>query len=276
MTNRPYHRIAASCLTLLALLAFAPIAHGQDATTATKVAAEVSSSTKTTTGSNYEKLYADRCALFEKENAQIWNQPGADRPVVLLGSSSMHIIKPDQMFPGYKIANRGISSDRIRFGTRGVLGRMQNSVYDCHPRAVFVLIGTNDLGAVSKSGKPTFDEVVADYAELIGKIRKGVPDAEVFIVSNHATRDKSAHIAPFIKPFNEANRKLAEAGDKKIHFVDYYTETVGPDGLLKPELTKDGLHLNAEGYKFLQKRFIEAMDSVGIKPTATAATTAGK
>ena len=50
----------------------------------------------------------------------------------------------DQMggsFPGLKVANRGISGDT----TRGVLIRLQEDVLSLNPRAVVLLIGTNDL-----------------------------------------------------------------------------------------------------------------------------------
>jgi lysophospholipase L1-like esterase len=44
-------------------------------------------------------------------------------------------------FPGVKVANRGISGDT----TRGVLIRLKEDVLDLQPRAVVLLIGTNDL-----------------------------------------------------------------------------------------------------------------------------------
>lgn len=45
------------------------------------------------------------------------------------------------LFPGVKIANRGISGDT----TRGVLIRLQEDVLSVNPRGVVLLVGTNDL-----------------------------------------------------------------------------------------------------------------------------------
>src|SRR5258708_40000392 len=45
------------------------------------------------------------------------------------------------MFPGVKVANRGISGDT----TRGVLLRLQEDVLALHPKGIVLLIGTNDL-----------------------------------------------------------------------------------------------------------------------------------
>ena len=51
-------------------------------------------------------------------------------------------------FPGVKIANRGISGDT----TRGVLIRLQDDVLALNPKAVVLLIGTNDLEEDADAG----------------------------------------------------------------------------------------------------------------------------
>jgi lysophospholipase L1-like esterase len=43
-------------------------------------------------------------------------------------------------------------------------------------------------------------------------------------------------------------------------FADYHAATVGPDGLLRAELTGDGLHPNAAGYKLLQPVIAAALE----------------
>jgi len=60
-------------------------------------------------------------------------------------------------FPGLKTANRGISGDT----TRGVLIRLQEDVLAVKPRAVVLLIGTNDL---EERAEP---EVIAANLKLI-------------------------------------------------------------------------------------------------------------
>src|SRR5437867_9764478 len=63
--------------------------------------------------------------------------------VVLLGDSITQGWGEDfsAWFPGMKIANRGISGDT----SRGVLIRLKEDVLALDPRAVVLLIGTNDL-----------------------------------------------------------------------------------------------------------------------------------
>ena len=62
-----------------------------------------------------------------------------------------------QCLSGIKVANRGIGGDT----TRGVLYRLQADVLDLDPKAIVLLIGTNDIG---NGAKP---EDVADNIEAI-------------------------------------------------------------------------------------------------------------
>jgi lysophospholipase L1-like esterase len=107
---------------------------------------------------------------------------------------------------------------------------------------------------------------VATYAEVVGRIRKEVPDAKIFIVSCTPTRDAYAYISPLIPKFNAEIAKLANGQDPAIYYVDTYSECVAPDGLLRKELSRDGLHLNAAGYEIVRTRFLEAMAKAKLMP----------
>ncbi len=181
------------------------------------------------------------------------------RPIVLLGSSSFEILKADQLFPGWAIANRGIGADRIGLGGyRGLLHRLYSGVFDLHPRAVFLLNGTNDLAQTAKEGTPSVEDVATCFAEVVQRIRQGAPDAHVFIVSCTPTRDAHAASSPFIKQYDELLKQQAASGGPMVHYVDTYSRVVGDDGLLKPEYSRDGLHMNPAGYQLLKEEFLKA------------------
>lgn len=83
-----------------------------------------------------------------KDNrAWFWSQRDkAQGAVVFAGDSLTGNWKSDQMqaaFPGLKIANRGIGGDV----SRGLLFRLQEDVLALKPKALVLLIGTNDLSA---------------------------------------------------------------------------------------------------------------------------------
>lgn len=204
--------------------------------------------------------YRVKTLQFEKENSEKWQHDTTTRPIVLLGSSSFEILKANELFPGWVIANRGIGGDRIGLGDyRGILHRLYCSVFDCHPRAVFILNGTNDLGQTAHQATPTVDEVADCFEQVVQRIREGVPDAQIVIVSCTPTRDSHAAASPFIKMYNEKLKTLAArlAGD--VQYVDTYSRVVGEDGLLKPEFSRDGLHMNPAGYEQLRQEFLKVM-----------------
>ncbi len=54
----------------------------------------------------------------------------------------------------------------------------------------------------------------------------------------------------------EVNVKLEEiAKEYKVKFIELYSHFVEPNSFeLKPELTRDGLHINADGYAIWQEQ----------------------
>ena len=85
----------------------------------------------------FQKLWTEKRSGWAKRVKQ--DQDG----VVFLGDSITQgwAANLNQLFPGIKTINRGISGDT----TRGVLLRLQTDVIALKPRGIVLLIGTNDL-----------------------------------------------------------------------------------------------------------------------------------
>jgi lysophospholipase L1-like esterase len=101
----------------------------------------------------FQKLWNERRSVWADQTIQ---DRGA---VVFLGDSITQGWEAGlpQAFPELRIANRGISGDT----TRGVLLRLNEDVLALQPRAVVMLIGTNDL---EEKAAP---EVIASNVALI-------------------------------------------------------------------------------------------------------------
>ena len=99
-------------------------------------------------------------------STQVQRDQGA---VVFLGDSITQGWGDDLggVFPGVKVANRGISGDT----TRGVLIRLKEDVLDLNPRAVVMLIGTNDL-----EEKATPETIAGDFQLLIADAEDAQPE----------------------------------------------------------------------------------------------------
>lgn len=188
--------------------------------------------------------YLNRVEKFRAENKAL--QPG-DKYLVFVGDSLTEGLKLESLLPGEKTLNRGIISDGLRGAdpaVPGLPGRLRESVFDCQPRAVFLLIGTNDIPHTEKP----LEFYEKKYEALVDEILKGAPGVPLIIHTLPPTGEKykrHAEFNPRAAEFNVFLRSLAKR--KALALIDLEPLLRGPDQLLRPELTGDGLHLTASG-----------------------------
>ncbi len=192
----------------------------------------------------WERHWNARVAAFEKENAAL----AADaRTAVFVGDSITEGFRLAKHFPGKAVLNRGISADRIGVaGPRGVLRRLDASVFDCRPAIVFILIGVNDL-----AGSNIAPEKLADgFATLVAKIRERLPEVRVVVQTVLPTARKYRHHArvnPRIVAYNASLRAFAEK--EGLPVVDLFELYADEDGFLPDDLSNDGLHLRPDAFE---------------------------
>ena len=153
-------------------------------------------------------------------------------------------------FPGKPYVDRGISGQT----TPQMLVRFRPDVLSLKPKVVVILAGTNDLAG--NTGPMTVEETeanLASMAELAQASGIKVVMASVMPVSNYGhdrngnpvdmrTRrppEKILELNAWIKKYTTENRGV---------YLDYFSAMVDEQGLLKKELSPDGLHPNAAGY----------------------------
>ena len=187
--------------------------------------------------------YDSKCAVFEKENANF-----SRGQIVFIGDSITDGCALDDYYGGLSLAtyNRGIGGDT----TSGVLNRIQGSLLDLQPSKIVLMIGINDInGGIGK------DTVLKNYEDILSKISTALPNTQVVCASilplnkdveSYAliNVDKSMEI---IKQVNPEIQKLTEKYD--YTFLDVFDEFLDADNYLYKELSPDGIHLNADGYR---------------------------
>lgn len=193
---------------------------------------------------SFEERYRERVAAFEAENRQL---PATARTVVLLGSSSMegwkHGDRVARFLPaGRRYLNRGISGD----GVRGVIRRLDASVFDCKPSHVFVLVGQNSIGGNGQAVERTARE----YREMVDAIKARLPGVVLALVTCQPTSGNYAGMARGLVAFNEHIRRIGR--ETSCPIVDLHPRLVAADGLSpRAGLSNDGLHFKDEGYRIL-------------------------
>ncbi len=167
--------------------------------------------------------------------------------IVLLGDRITEGFDVTKYLPGYHVLNRGIGADVIgndlqSNDKRGVLKRLDESVFNCSPTHIFLLIGINDMG---QGHSP--DQVEAGYRELLQRIRERLPKVAIHLESLLPCRDRFAkHNANVL----EVNRRIqALATEFNCDYIDLHNKFADDKGELRDEFTNDGLHITEPAYR---------------------------
>lgn len=137
------------------------------------------------------------------------------------------------------IRNRGISGDV----TDGVMARINEIIY-FKSKAVFLLIGINDLWNFSPD-TPSSEYIGENIIKIAEKIKIGSPKTKVYIQTILPTSRKIYKIR--IEKINNMIKSKSSKYDYAV--IDLHSHFVNQSGLIKEELTTDGIHLNSNGYK---------------------------
>jgi lysophospholipase L1-like esterase len=191
------------------------------------------------------KHYCERLRVFEAEQVE----PGG---IVLLGSSHLEWFDTDRFLPDRRFVNRGIASDRLGIGDRGVLHRLDISVFDCRPSFIVFNNGVNDLGELWRTGEPSLEAIFEAYDRVIAKIRSELPAVPLLIVNELPTAGRFAAINPLVLQLNAHIARVASRYG--CQHLDFFSEVVGENGELRGDLTTDGLHLNDDGYALFARK----------------------
>ncbi len=233
---------AVRAILLLGTAGLASLAAGQQASDAANQAPP----------DKWAQHYRDRVARFEQENAP-------QRNVVLVGSSHVEGFDAALLSPRWRVINRGIASDRIGIGERGVLHRLDCSVFNCSPSVVVLENGVNDLGELRRHGTPSMDEIETCYREVVRQIRARLPAVPLIIAGLFPTRDRYVDLVPLIVELDGRLKQIAR--DFDCAFLEAYSSLADSQGLLRAEYSRDGLHLTEAGYRVWAKLLDDALAS---------------
>ena len=139
------------------------------------------------------------------------------------------------------VLNRGFGGSRMT----DVVHYAGRIVRPCHPRAVILFAGTNDIA----DPKPaTAQQVFEGYLAFVSAIQAALSATPIFYISITPTPLRWKYW-PVVR---EANRliKVHTETDPVLHFIDIAGAFLGPDGLPDRHLfRRDRLHPNARGYE---------------------------
>ncbi|MGA0134183.1 MAG: GDSL-type esterase/lipase family protein [Opitutales bacterium] len=141
-------------------------------------------------------------------------------------------------FEGMKLANRGIGGDT----TRGMLLRLQEDVLSLHPKAVVLLMGTNDIEV-----EVPVDAIGRNFQKIVAALKAHDPKMPVIVCRIFPSSAAKKRPKETILAVNELFA-AAVKGDPQFTVLDTYALFADAAGDALPSLFPDLLHLNAAGY----------------------------
>jgi lysophospholipase L1-like esterase len=206
-----------------------------------------------------QKTLKDWASLgrYKVENSSVTDPAPGEKRVVFMGDSITDAWgrRYGKFFPGKPYLNRGISGQT----TPQMLIRFRPDVIAFKPKAVVILAGTNDIAG--NTGPMTLEEIegnLMSMAELAKANGIKVVLASVMPVTD-AIRPQTERRPP--EKIRSLNAWLKDYAAKTgAIYLDYYSAMVDEKGMLKTELTYDGLHPNDAGYEVIAPLAQKAID----------------
>lgn len=151
---------------------------------------------------------------------------------------------------GYEVYNRGIGGD----SSLGLYRRAKENVLCIKPKAVVILIGTNDLHF-----EFTPDFIAMNIENLLKLFKEECSDCRVIleavypVIEGRAGKRKNKDIL-------EVNRRYAALAEKYgAAYIDLTDKLADEKGNLREDCTYDGLHLSAKGYEVTTKEIVKLL-----------------
>ncbi len=241
-----------SCLLFAALLSLLPFAD---------VHSQTGPSPFPTSNADWPGKGPIRTFPYMTDNRKgFWRHRTQDQgAVVLVGDSLVAGAQKweplQKAFPNMLIANRGIGGDT----SRGVLFRFQEDVLALHPKAIVMVVGSNDLSA---SGNP--DDTISNLTEMVAMAKTQNPEVPIVICTIPPRNHPKSPIQPGKQA--ELNEKIKGLVQEKTMILDIYPMFLKEDGTQDLQyFAEDLLHLSAPAYVKLSEELKKAFAQLRIE-----------
>ncbi len=187
--------------------------------------------------------------LYAPLNAALAPPAVGEKRVVFLGDSITDKWELSRFFPGKPYINRGIGGQV----TAQMVVRFHADVVNLHPAAVVILAGVNDPQGAFQM--PTEDEIEMNYAAMAEMAEaNGIKPIFTAILPVNNYTDNARTVLEDRKPdeLNRLNAWLqAYCADHHYGFIDYGPLLRDDKGLLRADMTSDGIHPNDAAYALM-------------------------
>ena len=181
--------------------------------------------------------------------------------ILFVGSSLAEQFPVNELLNSYDkryiVYNRGIGGDIIS----GLLGSMNERIFDLQPSKIFINIGTNDIN------EPDFTEgdLLENYNRVLKQIIQKLPETKIYILSYYPVNtniesripeevSKTMFVRRTNSVINQLNRRLENlANELHCTYIDVHSILLDAEGNLDQKYTVEGIHLKPNAYEVILK-----------------------
>ncbi|XCN73535.1 MAG: GDSL-type esterase/lipase family protein [Candidatus Electrothrix aestuarii] len=171
---------------------------------------------------------------------------------------------------GYEILNRGIGGQT----STQILMRYDAHVRPLAPDILLIQAGINDLKTIALFPEQR-DKILADLQENLAALTQRAVDqgitvllTTIFPVGKVPLARKLFWSKDVEAAIVKVNTFISSLQAKNILVFDAYSILVGEDGKIRPQYSRDLLHLNQEGYKVLNRELGQFIANLSVDDTA--------
>ena len=188
--------------------------------------------------------------LVQKNLDKIYSNNIHKSDIVFLGNSITYVVDWNELL-GLNISNQGVGGET----TEQMLKRIDNVLGE-EPKHVFIMSGINDL----YKGL-SVNDIYKTYVELIELLIENqiqpIIQSTLFVSFTERNSKEINHQVTLL------NSKLLDyCNSNSVVFLNI-NELFEIGGQLNPKLSKDGVHLNSEGYLLWYKKLIPILNELG-------------
>jgi lysophospholipase L1-like esterase len=200
----------------------------------------------------------NQLARYAAENPKLAVPAAGSARVVFFGDSITDYWRLNEYFTGKDFVNRGISGQ----STTQMLARFRQDVIALQPKVVVILGGTNDIA------RGVAATAVEDNLRMMGDLAKA-----------HGIRPVLASMTPVSDYHKDVDPRYARVSERppatlqqindwmrqycqteSFPYVNYYAAMVDANGQLMADISDDGLHPNAKGYRIMSPLVVDAIN----------------
>lgn len=206
----------------------------------------------------YDVKLLEKLGLVEQHYHTDWSAVGWERSLNKMSYDADIVFFGDSITSGSEFQSSFANKTIVELGIPGdtIIGMTQRigMVKALSPEKVFILGGINSLTDYNS------DKVLSQYRNMIVSLIDLLPSSEIYVQSILPISNEQEIAVCHNESILSFNKDLESlCFDLQVTYVDLFS-LYEQEGSMNPDLTKDGIHLNEDGYSLWEesiKKYIE-------------------